>query len=110
LQVDQTVVVASTVQPGANPTSAAPTQPSPPSNVPGVCNSYLPEDTVLNRFMFVVNFYASNGFYVILDNQFNLDKTAINNQQLWLQQVSPPTTTPPRPLHLPMPDQQICSC
>ncbi len=48
------MIVASTVQPGVNPSGSAPMQTSPPSTVPGVCNSYLPEDTTLNRFMFVV--------------------------------------------------------
>ena len=88
LQDPASVVVASTVQPGVSASGTAPTQTAPPSNIPGVCNSYLPEDTTLNRFMFVVNFYASNGFYILLDNQFNLDQTAINNQQQWITRVS----------------------
>ena len=58
-----------------------------PPTVPGVCNSYLPDDTILNRFLFVINFFAQNNFYIILDNQFNLDQTAINNEQQWLQRV-----------------------
>ena len=81
------MIVASTVQPGVSATGTAPSQTAPPSSVPGVCNSYLPEDTTLNRFLFVVNFYAANGFYIILDNQFNLDQTAINDQQQWLSRV-----------------------
>ena len=31
-------------------------------SVPGVCNAYLPEDTTLNRFMWVVNYFAQQGF------------------------------------------------
>ena len=57
-------------------------------SVPGVCNAYLPEDTTLNRFMWVVNYFAQQGFYIILDNQFNLDQTATQNTQLWLSWVS----------------------
>ena len=87
MQDPASVIVASTIAPGASSSGTAPIQAAPPSNVPGVCNSYLPEDTTLNRFLFVVNFYASNGFYIILDNQFNLDQTAINNQQQWIQRV-----------------------
>ena len=56
-------------------------------SVPGVCNAYLPEDTTLNRFMWVVNYFAQQGFYLILDNQFNLDQTATQNTQQWLDRV-----------------------
>lgn len=56
-------------------------------SVPGVCNAYLPEDTTLDRFMWVVNYFAQQGFYIILDNQFNLDQTATSNTQLWLSRV-----------------------
>ena len=31
-----------------------------------------------------VKFYAANGFYVVLDNQFNLDTTAKDNPGQWL--------------------------
>lgn len=81
-------IVASTVQPGQTASGTAPSPAYSATTVPGTCNSYLPSDTTLNRFMFVVNYYAQSGFYIILDNQFNLDQTAINNQQQWLQRVS----------------------
>ena len=32
------------------------------------CNSYLPQDSTLNRFVWVVNYLAHNGFYVIIDD------------------------------------------
>ncbi len=57
-------------------------------SVPGVCNAYLPEDTTLDRFMWVVNYFAQQDFYIILDNQFNLDQTATQDTQLWLSRVS----------------------
>ena len=56
-------------------------------SVPGVCNAYLPEDTTLDRFTWVVNYFAQQGFYIILDNQFNLDQTATSNTQQWLSRV-----------------------
>ena len=56
--------------------------------MPGVCNAYLPEDTTLDRFMWVINYFAQQGFYIILDNQFNLDQTATANTPLWLTRVS----------------------
>ena len=56
-------------------------------SVPGVCNAYLPEDTTLERFLWVVNYFAEQGFYIILDNQFNLDQTATQDTQLWLSRV-----------------------
>ena len=52
-----------------------------------MCNAYLPGDTTLNRFMWVVNYFAQQGFYLILDNQFNLDQTATQNNQQWLDRV-----------------------
>ena len=56
-------------------------------SVPGVCNAYLPEDTTLDRFLWVVNYFTQQGFYIILDNQFNLDQTATSNTNLWLGRV-----------------------
>jgi hypothetical protein len=56
-------------------------------SVPGTCNAYLPQDTTLNRFMWVVNYFAQQGFYLILDNQFNLDQTATKNTSQWLSRV-----------------------
>lgn len=56
-------------------------------SVPGVCNAYLPEDTTLDRFLWVVNYLTQQGFYIILDNQFNLDQTATSNTNLWLSRV-----------------------
>ena len=58
-----------------------------PCSVPGVCNAYLPEDTTLDRFLWVVNYFTQQGFYIILDNQFNLDQTATSNTPLWLSRV-----------------------
>lgn len=59
-------------------------------SVPGACNAYLPEDSTLNRFMWTVDYFASQGFYIILDNQFNLDQTATQDTQKWLNRVRLP--------------------
>lgn len=44
--------------------------------------------------MWSVDFFVQNGFYVILDNQFNKDQTAITNTPQWLQRVSCPFSEP----------------
>jgi hypothetical protein len=86
-KVSTSVVAAQTVPPGDQPGGTAPTPPTSTSS-PGYCNSQLPSDTVLDRFLWTINFLVQNGFYVVLDNQFNFDQTAINNQAQWLQRVS----------------------
>jgi hypothetical protein len=57
---------------------------SPPNNVPGIANSYLPNDTTLNRFLWVVNFFARNGFYVLIDDHTE-DQTVLNGTSQWVQ-------------------------
>ena len=57
--------------------------------VPGVCNSYVPSNSVIDRFLYVVNYITSQGMYVVMDNQLNLDRTALNNPNSWAQQVGP---------------------
>ena len=60
--------------------------PAPPAGgSDGVCNGYLPADSVFNRFMYVVQFLTRNGIYVLLDNQINFDTTAVTNTAAWLQ-------------------------
>lgn len=49
----------------AGPISVA--LPFPPTGgTAGICNSYLPSDSTFNRFMYIVQFLAHNGFYLIL--------------------------------------------
>lgn len=63
--------------------------PSPPTGGSSyVCNSYVPSDSTFNRFIYTIQFFARNGIYVILDNQFNFDTTAIDNTPAWLQVVA----------------------
>lgn len=58
---------------------------APPQRQANTCNDYLPNDTTLNRFLWVVNFFAKNGFYVLIDNHFREDQTVLQSQQQWLQ-------------------------
>ena len=42
-------------------------------------------DSVFNRFIYVVQFFARNGFYILLDNQLNFDTTVLENKAAWVQ-------------------------
>lgn len=55
-----------------------------PSRQEGMINDYLPNDSTLNRFLWVINFFAKNGFYVLIDNHLREDQTAIENPQKWV--------------------------
>ena len=43
--------------------------------IEGTCNSYLPDDSVLNRLLYVVDFLATNNLYVVLSNNVTVDNT-----------------------------------
>ncbi len=49
-----------------------------------MCSDYLDVGTTFNRLVYVVKLLTHNGFYVLLDNQFNLDTTVLDNQNQWL--------------------------
>jgi len=49
-----------------------------------VCSDYLDVGTTFNRLVYVVKLLTHNGFYVLPDNQFNLDTTVLDNQNQWL--------------------------
>eukprot|EP00891_Asterochloris_glomerata_P005014 jgi/Astpho2/5014/Aster-05948 len=86
-QVTPDVVLNSVTAPGATVTSATvvPTQPNPPPQTPGVCSDYVPNDSGLNRLAYTAQFFANNGFYVLLDNQLNLDNTVLTQgTQTWV--------------------------
>ena len=42
-----------------------------------VCNEYLPGSSTYDRFCWVVQFFAQNGFYVLIDNHLREDQTAL---------------------------------
>lgn len=79
------VVLMATMDPlSINAATNAPPPKSPAPVISGVCNSYLPSNTIIDRYLYVVRYFAANGFYVIVDNHLNVDPTAINNPQLWV--------------------------
>lgn len=55
-----------------------------PSRQEGMVNDYFPNDSTLNRFLWVINFFAKNGFYVLIDNHLREDQTAIEDPQKWV--------------------------
>lgn len=52
---------------------------------PGLCNTYLPGTSTLERFIWVVNYITQQGFYVVLVNQFNFDFIFSQSPTQWLQ-------------------------
>ena len=85
--VTSQAVLSSVTLPGKTDIPAdqpVPTPAAPAAQTPGVCNDYLPADTTLNRFAWVVSYLAANNFYILLDNQFNLDTTVLDDYQQWL--------------------------
>ncbi|KAL0031693.1 hypothetical protein WJX79_001570 [Trebouxia sp. C0005] len=81
-------LAASTVPGGTNVASGSvfPSLSEPPQRTQtlGVCSDYLDVGTTFNRLVYVVKLLTHNGFYVLLDNQFNLDTTVLDNQNQWL--------------------------
>lgn len=58
---------------------------APPENPTGMVNDYLPNASTFNRFLWVVNFFAKNGFYVLIDNHLREDQTALEDSDKWVQ-------------------------
>ena len=58
-------------------------QASPPDSYnDGTCNADLPNDSVYTRFLYTVRYLARNGFYVVLDQQVNVDPTITDDAQV----------------------------
>ena len=54
--------------------------PSPPHRQQAnLCNDYLPSSSTYDRFCWVVHFFASNGFYVLIDNHLREDQTVLQD-------------------------------
>ncbi len=45
-------------------------------------NQYLPNSTVMNRFLYVIDFFAKNGFYVLIDN--HTEDGSISDSTNWI--------------------------
>lgn len=83
----QSTIQASVTNPSQPVPSTATIPPmiAPPTRVAGKCNDYVPNTSTLDRFVWVVNFFAKNGFYVLIDNHLREDQTALQNRQEWLE-------------------------
>ena len=49
-----------------------------------MCNGHLPTNSIYTRFLWVIRFLVRNHFYVILDNQLNIDSTALDDPVRWV--------------------------
>eukprot|EP00891_Asterochloris_glomerata_P009180 jgi/Astpho2/9180/fgenesh1_pg.00137_%23_8_t len=56
-----------------------------PFDTPLLCNDYVPKDSTLNRFLWVLSYFANRGFYVVLVHQTNNDGIAASSPAQWLQ-------------------------
>jgi aryl-phospho-beta-D-glucosidase BglC (GH1 family) len=59
---------------------------SPVVRTAGKTNEYLPNDSTLNRFLWTVNFFAKNGFYVLIGNHLREDQTVLEDRAKWVSQ------------------------
>lgn len=59
---------------------------SPVVRTAGKTNEYLPNDSTLNRFLWTVNFFAKNGFYVLIGNHLKEDQTVLEDRKKWVSQ------------------------
>jgi hypothetical protein len=48
------------------------------------CNHYVPSDSTMNRFLFVLRFFVQNGFYVLIDNHLREDQTVLESKDKWI--------------------------
>lgn len=49
------------------------------------CNDYLPSTSTYDRFRYCVQFFANNGFYVLIDNHFREDTSVTDNRAAWIE-------------------------
>ena len=59
-----------------------PPLPAPPPEG-ACCNAYLRGGSTLQRFLWVVGFYAANGFYVLVDNHWLEDDSVLADPAAW---------------------------
>ena len=79
----QAALAASITAPGQTP-GVAYELPVTPIRQTGRCNDYVPSDSTLNRFVWLVQFLAHNGFYVVLTNDLHNDNTALASPAAWM--------------------------
>lgn len=82
----QASIVAATTDPTANKDpGSAPSLKSAAPQTPGICSDDLPDSSVLDRFLYILKFFAQNEIYVVIDNHLNLDSTAVDDPVRWAQ-------------------------
>lgn len=64
-----------------------PDLPAVPRRRDGWCNDYVPDESTIHRLLWAVNFLVENGFYVVLDYQYNYDRSVTDDTGLWVAQV-----------------------
>lgn len=52
---------------------------------PGLCNTYIPGSSTLDRFVWFIEYLGSQGFHVVIVNQFNQDPVFLESPTQWLQ-------------------------
>ena len=80
----QNTIAVSTRDPSSSSdpsTAPSPTAPAPTS--PGQCSSSVPTDTMLDRFLYIMRYFAQNNFYLMIDDHTNYDTTAVENPTQW---------------------------
>jgi len=82
----QAQIQASVTDPSNPPITGAAIPPmiSPPLRTAGKCDDYFPNTTTLSRFLWTVNFFAKNGFYVLIDDHAE-DQTVVTNKSDWVK-------------------------
>jgi hypothetical protein len=61
-----------------------PDEPTPAATLNN-CNTYVPNDSVFDRLVWVTDFFTRNGIYVFLDNHLREDQTALTNYTKWIE-------------------------
>lgn len=84
-EVSDDDVVKSALDPmaGGVDVASAPGLAAPPERTAGQCNGYLPKTSTRDRLIWITKFYVDNGFYVLLDNHFREDSTALDSPAAW---------------------------
>ena len=62
----------------------------PPDGTPGVCNAYISHvSSAFDRFLWVINFLARNGFLVQISSQLEQDPSLLEDRSDWAQVQCP---------------------
>lgn len=57
-----------------------------PVRTDGKTNEYLPSNSTIDRFLWTINFFAKNGFYVLIGNHLKEDQTVLENSAKWISE------------------------